>query len=259
MFTRLKRKKILLLVLVTAGGLAVFSFTRSSSELLAFPAQFLQAGLASAHGAFTRIQKKIFEGDAEETLRLREENAKLRSQLIALEEEKKTWELWQQVRSDLFADLPRGTAARVIAGDPSVQRRSLILDKGSNDGLHQGQTVLAQGGLVGRLVQVSAQTSQVLLLTDPFSVVDVLDQTRRARGTLKGARDGLSLGGEYFLARDPLQAGDLLLTSGQDGMFPKGIPVGVVRQLQKDESGVFYRASVEPVVQFKRLEIVEVI
>jgi rod shape-determining protein MreC len=56
-----------------------------------------------------------------------------------------------------------------------------------------------------------------------------------------------------------LQVGDLLLTSGQDGIFPKGIPVGVVRNLQKEATGIFYRAQVEPVVQLKKLEIVEVL
>lgn len=259
MFARFKRKKILLLVLIAALGAALWSYRASSSgNTFNFFRKF-QDRLTSTHGLFAEWGKYFSWSEDEEKLRIQEENSRLRERLIALEEEKKTWEEWKQVRADLFTDRPRGTAARVIAGDSSAQRRSVILDKGSRAGLREGQTVLAQGGLVGRVLRVSEKTSQVLLLTDPFSVVDVLSQSSRSRGTLKGGRDELNLGGEYFLAREPLGEGELLLTSGQDGNFPKGIPVGVVRHLQKDESGIFYRAEVKPIVEMRKLEVVEVL
>jgi rod shape-determining protein MreC len=259
MFARFKRKKFLLLALVLVAGLAAFSYFGGSPGSPVSYLQKLTDRLAPVHGALARFRRGIFRSSDEEELRLREENTQLRERLVALEEEKKTWEGWQQIRSDLYRDIPRGVAARVIAGEASPQRRSVTLDKGLRHGLREGQTVLAQGGLVGRLVRVSEQTSQALLLTDPFSVVDVLSQSSRSRGTLKGEGYSLNLGGEYFLARDPLQEGDLLLTSGQDGIFPKGIPVGVVHGLQKDESGIFYRAKVETIVEMKKLEMVEVI
>jgi rod shape-determining protein MreC len=263
MFLRFKRKKLLLSVLSLTLALALFSYWKGPRQNSLSQLPRLQRGfqdlLAPVHGLWTGLSHRIFSGQGEETARLMEENARLRQQVLSLEEEKKTWQLWQGIRSDLFKDLPPGIAARVIASDPSAQRHSVLLDKGSQDGLRPGQVVLAQGGLVGRLVQVGEKSSRVLLLTDPISVVDVLAQSSRARGTIKGGRDGWRLGGEYFLIRDTLQKGDLLLTSGQDGLFPKGIPVGIVRELQKEETGIFYRAQVEPVVQMEKVEVVEVL
>jgi rod shape-determining protein MreC len=259
MFARLKRKKILLLFLIVVLGLAVFSCFSSPSGYSFYYFQKFQDRIAPLHGALARLQSKFSFNNGREKAQLREENAQLRQRLIALEEEKKTWEGWQRLRGELFSDLPRGIAAQVISVDASAQRQSVTLDKGSLGGIHEGQVVLGQGGLVGRITHVSEKTSQVLLLTDPFSVVDVLAQSSRIRGTLKGGRNTTSLGGEYFLVRDGLREGDLLLTSGQDGIFPKGIPVGVVRNLQKDESGIFYRAQVEPVVEMRKLEVVEVL
>lgn len=159
-----------------------------------------------------------------------------------------------------------GTFARVTSYDPSDQYQALTINRGSQRGLQVGQAVVAMGGLVGRVVEVGKHQSKVVLLNDLRSVVDVVAQKTRARGSLVGRQQRFQLGrnywltqGEYFDAKSELQSGELLLTSGQDGLFPKGIPVGVIEDIKQDRAGLFWQAEVRPYVELDKLETVLVL
>lgn len=156
--------------------------------------------------------------------------------------------------------------ARVIAASPLHDIRTIIIDRGWADGIVRDRPVLAAGGLVGRVRVLTEHTATVLLLTDPNSSVDVIDTRSRVRGLLVGALRGtamqrpLAITQLEFVAHDSdILENDELITSGMDGIYPKGLPVGRVQELRKDEFGLFEDAWVLPLADISRLEEVVVL
>lgn len=200
-----------------------------------------------------------------ENRELKADKRRLEGELIRLREENRSCENHEAERQKIDPAFDT-TAAKVIAYDPVTHYRSLSIDRGTEDGVQADQAVLANGALVGRVLRAEPRHSQILLVTDLQSAVDVLDARSRARGTLVGLRQELSLNrerwltrAEYVSAAEEIQPGDLLLTSGMDGVFPKGLPVGVVSRVEKDSSGLFWNAEVEPHAELSKLEEVWVI
>ncbi len=159
-----------------------------------------------------------------------------------------------------------GNTAEVVGYDPISPFRSITINKGLNQGVREDMGVLADGALLGRVVRVGPGHAQVLLITDPDHAVDVIDERSRARGILVGLKKNLELKrerwltkAEYFTGAEEVKVGDLLLTSGMDGVFPKGIPVGEIRSIEKDPGGLFWQAEVEPRAELTKLEEVLVL
>ncbi len=205
-------------------------------------------------------------GAREENEKLKNELAALRGTLIQTQEENRQFSLRLGNAENLGSKKISGKAARVVGFDPSPSFRSMVLDVGAEQGVQKDQAVVAQGGLVGRVLKVSGKNSQVMLITDLNSSVDVLDEVTRARGTLVGLRKSLGLNrdqwltqAEYVLAQEEIHPGDLLLTSGMDGVFPQGWPVGIVDSVKKDLNGLFWRAEVRPYVELNKVEEVVVL
>lgn len=149
-------------------------------------------------------------------------------------------------------------AAAVIGRDPSPFLRYVIINRGSNDGIRQGMPVVTNQGLVGRVDAVISGASRVQLITDPSSLVSVFLQNSEADAIMKGSVSGeLTL---EMLSQDAkVQAGDVVLTSGLGGEYPPDLLIGQVGNIRKRESDLFQEATVQPVVDFSRLEIVLVI
>lgn len=147
--------------------------------------------------------------------------------------------------------------AQVIGEDSGPWARTLIIDKGSNSGLHSGQAVVSADGVVGRIIKVAPTSARVLLVTDGSSAVASLIQRTRARGVARGRGDDLSV--EYSLRSDDIRVGDLLVTSGMGGIFPKGLPIGRVATVEKDQYGLFQRLTATTTVDFAHLEEVLVV
>jgi len=113
-------------------------------------------------------------------------------------------------------------------------------------------------GVVGQVVSVTGRTAKVLLLTDPSSGIDVLVQRTRARGIVSGSLDyGTIL--KYVKRSEDVQEGDRLITSGIDGVFPKGLLVGTVTKARKQQLGLFQLIEVTPAVLASRTEEVLVV
>lgn len=149
-------------------------------------------------------------------------------------------------------------AARVVGEDPSAWYRSIVINRGKNEGISPGNAVVTPLGLVGRVLRASGGYSQVLLLIDPNHAVDVRFSRSRARGVLVGAREkGLRV--KYVLKKEDVKRGDLLVTSGLDGIFPPNIAVGVVAEASRQGEGMFQDILVLPFVSFDRLEEVLVV
>jgi len=144
-------------------------------------------------------------------------------------------------------------AAEVAARDATVLFESLVLDKGARHGIEPGMPVLAPEGIVGVIAATSAHAARVLLLTDPNSGVDVLVQRTRVRGIVSGRLEQAAIL-KYVGRAEDVRAGDRIVTSGLDGVFPKGMPVGRVTRVSRDDPGLFLYAEVAPAADTTRLE-----
>ncbi len=152
----------------------------------------------------------------------------------------------------------RVLAAEVIGKDPSPWYRSIIINKGEKDGLRKSFPVLVPEGVVGVVTNVSAHYARVLLLVDRNSAVDALVQKSRARGIVRGDSAGACIY-EYVLLRHEVEIGDTVVSSGLDGVFPKGLRVGEVTDVVRRTGGIFQEIKVKPYADFEKLEEVIVV
>ncbi len=147
--------------------------------------------------------------------------------------------------------------ARVIGADVSGWFRTITIDRGSADGLERGMAVVTPDGIVGRTHAVAARSAKILLVTDANSSVDALVQRTRARGIVAG-RVTPALEMRYVHRTEDVQVGDAVVTSGIGGVFPKGLPIGLVVSVEKT-TGMFQAVGVSPAVNLSKLEEVLVI
>lgn len=162
-----------------------------------------------------------------------------------------------QVLFDLREQLPLPTiAARVLSAGSSETARIILIDKGANDGLKPDLPVMVPDGAVGKILHLFPATAQVLLITDPYSGVACLLQDSRVHGILKGQNKPLcSL--TYVPNGEEVKPGQMVFTSGEDQVYPKGLPLGVVTDARPGSE--FQQISVRPLAQLNRLEEVLVI
>ena len=149
-------------------------------------------------------------------------------------------------------------AAEVIGRDPSPWFKTVIIDKGTTDGIVKGLPVVLPEGIAGQIVEVSARHSKVLLIIDPNSAVDALVQRTRFRGLIKGSSGGRCLF-QYVLRKHEIRVGDIVVSSGLDGVYPKGIQIGSVSGVVRRNAGIFQEVAVTPNVDFDKLEEVLII
>ena len=142
--------------------------------------------------------------------------------------------------------------ARVIAEDATSWFRTITINKGLDQGVVEGLPVVVAEGVVGRVVRSSPDFARVLLLTDASSAVASLLQGNRARGICRG--NGEHLVFDFVLRQEEVKVGDRVITSGMGGVFPKGLTVGTVLNVNRQEFGLFQEIEVVPSVDFSHLE-----
>lgn len=148
------------------------------------------------------------------------------------------------------------TAAEVIAGSVSPAFRTITIDKGERAGLRTDMAVIAPAGVVGRIVEPSARAASVQLLVDQNAAVSVMVESG-AQGIVTGQGDG-TLRLEYLSATASVVEGDVVITAGLDGIYPKGLRVGRITVVEK--AGTAYRrVIVAPAVDFSSLETVLIV
>lgn len=149
-------------------------------------------------------------------------------------------------------------AAMVIGRDQTSIVKTILINKGTSHGLRLDLPVIADQGVVGRIVETSAHVSRVLLLIDENSNTDALIQETRIQGILQGAASsGCTL--KYVPKTETVKVGNIVVTAGLSGLFPKGLLLGVVKNVEKTDSGLFQQIDVTPFVDFSKLEEVMVI
>lgn len=149
-------------------------------------------------------------------------------------------------------------AAEIIGKDPSVWFKTVIIDKGSADGVRRGLPAVTSHGVVGQIIEVSSHQSRLMLIIDRNSSADAIVQRTRARGVVKGtSRDECYL--DYVLHADDVRAGDLVISSGFDGVYPKGLLIGTVTAVDFKGGDFFKDVQITPAVDFDKLEEVLII
>jgi rod shape-determining protein MreC len=148
--------------------------------------------------------------------------------------------------------------ARVIGRDASTEFRAIRINRGETSGVRKNMAVLTSEGVVGRILRTTADTADVVTLHDLLLAVDSIVERSRARGIVEGKTDEICQL-KYALRTDDIQVGDVLVTSGLGGLFPKGVPVGSVIRVDRKPFGISQDVDIKPSVDFSRLEEVSVI
>ncbi|MFC2065354.1 rod shape-determining protein MreC, partial [Chloroflexota bacterium] len=190
---------------------------------------------------------------------LEAEVARLQTQIIELQQEVTQTEILSAL-VDFARANPENSykAAAIIGRDPSPFLRYVIINVGANDGIIRGMPVVTQQGLVGRVDAVVSEASRVQLITDQKSAVNITLKNSDTEAVLVGSINGdLSL---QMISHDVVvEPADVVLTSGLGGDYPANILVGQIFNISKLESELFQSASVQPLVDFPRVEYVLVI
>lgn len=191
-------------------------------------------------------------GTERENDRLQEENRRLRAEIDGLQEVRLANERLRKLLAfKEEMNLP-ALPAQVIADDASSWFRTVLIDKGTEDGTREGLPVVVAEGVVGRIISAGPRQSRVLLITDASSAVATLVQRSRTRGVARGRGDGLNL--DYVPREAEIEVGDAVITSGTGGVFPKGLLLGRIRGVTREAYGLFQSVEVDPSVDFSRLE-----
>ncbi len=258
------KRRIALITLLAVAALALLTSQVRLSERRAVGrvGSWILAGLGPAEEALSRA------GDAvarvwrqyTEIGRLRAENQRLGEEVERLKEE--VTRLREQAQATqrlerLLAfreQLPgRAIGARVIGRDSTKWFSVITVDRGSQDGVHRNAPVVAAEGLVGRVLTVTPTTAQVLLVSDARSAVGVVLQQSREAGVVEGQEQTL-LRLKYISRDREITPGELLVTSGLSGVFPRGLPVGAVETVVREQGALYQEATVRPVVNLDHLE-----
>lgn len=193
-----------------------------------------------------------FRAVADENEQLKEENARLRQETYhAREGLQELARLHTLVRFDDKWDFPIVTA-RVVGHNPGRFLTTLVINRGTYHGVQEDMPVFSMNGLVGKITKAAMTHSRVQLLVDPNLKLSVMERRTRVVGFLE------SMDGHMLTAMVPthagIQVGDTLVTSGLGGIFPKGIPVGTVKNVRKSDLDVMRLMDVAPFQEFSILE-----
>ncbi len=264
-FRRFDRSTFLLItLLVISFLLATFDVRAEGSGIgttMREGAQTLFSPLQRAMSAATRPVVAFIDGISN-IAGLRDENERLRAQVAELSAQIRDRAVLETKVADLEAlnDLATpgelaAVSARIASPGSSDFDQIRWIEKGTSDGISVGDAVFDDRGLVGRIDFAFEGSARVLLLTDPSFGVGVRDTSTNETGIVEGQTTELSL--KMFQAQDPVEEGDLLVTSGS--RFPPGIPVGIVKKTATNEAGFALITTVEPLVEVSRLDYVKVI
>jgi len=196
--------------------------------------------------------------------RVRAENERLQNEIAqirvglqqerALAQRSRTLEQLLDLRTQAV-DLTT-VAANVIAGGASPDFRTITVDKGTADGLRPDMAVIAPAGVVGRIITPSTRAAKVQLLIDRNAAAGALVERSRAQGVAEGSGGDLRL--NYVSGTADVRAGDTVVTSGIDGIYPKGFVIGQIQSVQRGAGG-FDTIVLRPAVDFSSIEAVLVV
>ena len=188
----------------------------------------------------------------QENRELLHENAVLKEKLTAYERIAKMVQFKEYYNYEMVP-------AQIIGREPGNWFHSVIVDMGSKDGIKVDMGVATHMGLVGKVIQVEKNTSEVLLIIDQGCSVGAMVQRPREIGVIKGATDSTYCYLEYVAHDADVQLNDIVVTSGMGSTIPKGIIIGRVVVIRKEKHDLFQRILIKPEVDFNKLEEVFIV
>jgi len=214
---------------------------------------FLDQGISNMWQQYVALQSV-----EEENHRLRQEIEWLRGQNGQLREAAAATQRLTALLQFKEQALPTMIAAQVIGRDSSNRYRSVILNKGDSDGIEKDMGVITPSGVVGRVVKTTGATSVVLLVTDPNNAIAGLIQRTRDEGIVEGTLQGRARL-KYIPMLSAVKEGDHVVTSGLVGGFPRGISIGTITGIDREEGALFQTADLLPDVDVNHVEEVLII
>ena len=250
---------LIILVILSNAKLRNVSFLNNAANIIVIPIQngytYLKNKIAKNNSFFTNIEELSSENE-----KLKEENNELGQKLRELEIIKSE----NQTLKEYLALTDKYTSyttvpAYIINKDTSNYSSTFIINAGSNDGIKENMTVIADKGLVGHVISVTEKTSKIQTLIDPSSSVSVVFSSSGDSAVCKGALKNGTLKATYISTETTILENDTIETSGMGGIYPKGIMVGTVTKIENTKNIIDRNAIVKPAVNFDKLETVLVI
>lgn len=232
----MKKKIFVLVLLILISLFFLFSRKRSSK---------LEEGLTTVLYLPAKVLARVPKGPQEVSSQGKERF------LLEIEEENKRLRELLDLKEHSFY---KGLASSVIAREPGNWFQALLLDRGGKLGVRENSIVITSQGLVGRIIKVNKNSSQVLLITDPGSEIGALVQRSRVQGVIQGKGRYLIL--KYLPLEADVREGDLVITSGlESGLFPKGLTIGRIKKIESPHpQNLFLGIVITPEVNLSSLE-----
>jgi rod shape-determining protein MreC len=270
MYRRNGRGRLLLLVFLALSILIItLDFRQGEGGPLERAKEISVAVVAPIQRGLTTVFRPVgnFFASIGELGRLRTDNADLRKQIESMEQDVREAqaqkdELVEALRLlDLDPPYTSGdfVNAQVIGYSPSNYRWARFIDKGFVDGVRKNMAVVNADGLVGKVISVTKRNALVLLLIDPKAAAGARIEGRRDTGKIQGNGEDQGLSLELIGSNSEVFVADEVLTSGQDSVFPPGIPIGLVDQIAGDERTPDQQIIVDPWVDFTALDYVRIL
>lgn len=212
---------------IRAGVTTITSPVRSLGATIAAPFN----GLGNIFANLTASQETLEE--------LRQENSELTARVAELSEAEETATRLEGLLELRSTYNLQSTAARIVGTSSDAWSRTVTIDKGSLDGIAINMPVTDSVGVIGQVIEVAPTSSVVRLITDEASGVSAMVQSTRAQGMLQGQPDG-TLRLEYVSVDSDVREGDIIVTSGIGGVYPKGLPLGTVASVDRDANALYY-------------------
>lgn len=198
--------------------------------------------------------------------KVKEENDQLKKQISTLELDIKRLNENALENTRLYSLLnlkketgTAGKVAQIIGEDATIDRFTYLINLGSKDGIETRSPVLIPDGIVGQVRDVYDHTAIVVTLLDPSNVIDAVDTRSRSHALVEGTGKDYLAKTKFVDRIEDFKVGDVMLSSGLDGVFPKGYPIGTVVDVQKPALGVLQTSYIRPAVDYDKLEEVLVL
>ena len=224
---------LLLTFYIREGEAGPIHAVRSGVTTITSPVRFVGSAVAAPFNAIGNVFSNLTASQ------LKKQNEELTSKVAELSEAQKTAERLEGLVGLQSTYNLKSTAARIVGASGDAWTSTVTIDKGSADGLTINMPVTSSAGVIGQIIEVSAKTSTVRLISDENSGVSAMVQDTRAQGMLQGQADG-TLRLEYVSVDSDVKVGDIIVTSGIGGVFPKGLPLGTVSSVEKSANDVYY-------------------
>jgi rod shape-determining protein MreC len=263
----LRNKKTLLILALLVAAFTLFAkgieqkkrpsfFDRIVLTLFSFPLSITNKGINAVSNTWNHYFFLVGLHDENIALKKRVSTLSIDSQLLQeqADENKRLRDLLVFRKKFEHTMLP----AEIIGRDPSGWFKTILVDKGSKDGIAKDTGVITPDGVVGRVIEVGLNSAKVLLISDVNCYVDAVVKRTRTHGMVVGRGENMCTLA-YMLKTEDVALGDVIISSGINTIYPRGIIIGSVTKINRDRSGFFQSIEVQPAVDFSKLHEVLIV